>query len=134
MPTQYRTMKPVFNFVYLLCAYSLLAGAVYFAFYEKDVWWARLTGYALGGATALFIFNGKFVEDNCGQTNFSSAVAKISFFFFVFGLIVALLGLWALDLILGNFTISASGWCIAYLSLLLAALGKLVRELHNKSI
>jgi hypothetical protein len=129
-------MRPVFNFLYLLFSYAVCAGSVYFAFYEKDVFWARAAAYALGAVAAALIFGGdSIVKDTYRDTVFSSKLSGISLFLLLFGLVVALFGLWVFDLKLaGNVTVSALGWCVVFLGLVLGAVRKLVREIHNRNI
>jgi hypothetical protein len=126
-------MRPLFNFIYLVSAYSIGAGSVYFAFYEKNIIWARLIAYALGAVAALLIFGGeRIVRDDFRETKFSSEMSGLSLFLFLIGLVVALFGLWVFDLkLICNVTISTLGWCVVWISLLLGAVGKLVRELRG---
>jgi hypothetical protein len=129
-------MRPVFNFLYLLFSYGVCAGSVYFAFYEKEILWARAVAYALGAVAAILIFGGgRFVKDEYSETRFSSRMSRISLILLLFGLVVALFGLWVFDLkLIGNVTLSVVGWGAGFLGLFLGALGKLFRELHNRNI
>jgi hypothetical protein len=126
-------MRAFFNFLYLLCSYGIFAGSIYFAFYERTILWARLLAYAFGGVAAAMIFNAeRIIKDEYRETRFSSAISGFSAFLVSIGVVCALFGLWVFDpKIAGNVPVSAVGWCVSLLGLVLGAVGKLIRELYK---
>lgn len=126
-------MRAVFNFFYLLTAYSIGSASAYFAFYSKGFEWSRFAAYALGVVAAIMIVNGeKLVSDSHKDTALTSVLSKISTVMIVLGLSAAFFGLFVVDVkIFGEISISMTGWIVVFCSLIIGATGKFLRELSN---
>lgn len=126
-------MRAILNLLYLIVAYSFLAASAYFAFYVDNFTWSRFIAYLLGAIAATMIFNGdKLVVDDYKDTRISLFASRASLLMLTAGILSALFGLLIVDIDLFGFVkISQIGWCAVFLSLLIGAFGKFLRELRK---